>query len=94
VARTSVYAATDSTQPGRLTMVCINKTDQAVSAAISVAGRFGGAAQVWQLTAANSTPQRAADVAGLTDLSLAGGSIYHYTMPPMSVSTLVVGGKG
>jgi hypothetical protein len=65
--------------------VCINKNDAARTAGIAVthAVQFHSA-RVYQLTAANSVPQRQADIT----LTLANA--FQYTMPANSVSTLVL----
>jgi hypothetical protein len=85
VAGTSVYASVDSASTDRLVVVLINKTSTAKSAALTVthSGSFTRA-EVFQLTAASATPQRAADV------TLEQVNALRYTMPAMSVSTLVL----
>lgn len=81
----AVYASLDSNDPSRMTLVAINRTGSAKSAALEVTHdqRFD-LAEVYQLTAASATPQRAADIP--IDLVNA----FLYTMPAYSVTTLVL----
>jgi hypothetical protein len=85
VANATVYASVDAGNASRMVLVCINKNDAARTAGIAVthAVQFHSA-RVYQLTAANSVPQRQADIT----LTLANA--FQYTMPANSVSTLVL----
>ncbi len=80
--RTSVYASMDAAK--RIVIVAINKSKAPLPVAIAIAGRVGARAQTYTLTAASSRPQRQGEVA-----AGANGEI-DYTMPAMSVTTLVV----
>ena len=85
-AKSSVYASVDAADPaGRMVLVAINKTGQPLAAdlALANAGAFARA-EVYNLTSASSTPVRGAD------LVLPGTAAFRYTMPPMSVTTLVL----
>lgn len=81
----AVYASLDSEDPGRMTLVAINRTGSAKSAALEVThNRRFDLAEVYQLTAATDVPQRVADIP--IDLVNA----FLYTMPAYSVSTIVL----
>ncbi|AHG87659.1 Glycoside hydrolase, family 44 [Gemmatirosa kalamazoonensis] len=82
---TSVYASTDDGDASRVVLVAINKLARPRPAVIEVAGVSGWRTmEVYTLTADAPGPQRAAVV------PLDGGSAVPYTMPPLSVSTLVL----
>jgi hypothetical protein len=81
VTRSSVYGSLDAAN--RLVIVAINKTDAALPVTIAVAGRAPARAQAWLLAAGSPRPARQAHV------SAANGQL-SYTMPAMSVTTLVV----
>jgi hypothetical protein len=84
IANTSVYASVDAGSGSRMVVVVINKAGTPKTAAIAIThtGQFQ-TARVYQLTSANSQPQRQADV------SVTGNAI-QYTMPANSVTTLVL----
>jgi hypothetical protein len=84
IANTSVYASVDAGSGSRMVVVVINKAGAPKTAAIAIThtGQFQ-TARVYQLTSANSQPQRQADV------SVTGNAI-QYTMPANSVTTLVL----
>lgn len=100
VAATSVYASTDPAPAARtagtadsagaagverLVLVAINKRGVAREAAIEIRGAAGWRhAEVYTLSDAAPAPRRA------PDLPLGGGPVVRYTMPPMSVTTLVL----
>lgn len=85
VVKSSVYASADSRDPGRVVVVAINKTDAPLRAGITVSNhRALRTAQVYTLTSASPLPQRQAD------LPLSLRNALAYTMPPMSVTTLVL----
>jgi hypothetical protein len=78
----SVYASRDSA--GGVIVVAINKTAEPRIARVTLSNGTGlGTGRVYQLTAAAASPRRAAD-----DLTLTGNTTL-YTMPAMSVSTIV-----
>jgi hypothetical protein len=84
-ANTSVYASIDSTNANRVVLVVINKASTPKVAALTVShGSTLGRARVYQLTSATPTATRAADVV------LSQPNALSYTMPAMSVSTLVL----
>jgi hypothetical protein len=81
----SVYASVDEGAPGRLTLVAINKASAPKTAAVTIHHTVAFArAQVYQLTSASPAPVRAADVV------LGQVNAFQVTMPPLSVSTLVL----
>ncbi len=85
VADTSVYASVDAANPNRMVLVVINKATTAKTAALSVTHTTAfSRAKVYQLTAASSSPARG------TDVLATGANAFRYTMPAMSVSTLVL----
>ena len=85
VVNTSVYASVDAASPNRMVLVLINKATTTKTAALSVThGVSFSRAEVYQLTAASPTPQRGSDVV------LGQANALRYTMPAMSVTTLVL----
>jgi Glycoside hydrolase family 44 len=82
---TSVYASTDTVDPSRLVIVAINKTSAPRSADIALAAAQPfRTAEVYTMTDASPEPQRKPDV------SVGNGNTFTYTMPALSVSTLVL----
>lgn len=85
VARTSVYASMDAGHPERVVVVAINKTDRPLTASIALShSRALSRAEVYTLTDGTPNPSRQ------PDLTLPQGGSFAYTLPPMSVSTLVL----
>ncbi|MCC7053625.1 MAG: hypothetical protein IT355_10170 [Gemmatimonadaceae bacterium] len=83
VAASSVYASRDAS--GRLVVVAINKTSTTRVAHIGIAGGFTpGSAGAWVMMHGSPSPTRAAAAPTIT------GSTVDYSMPSMSVSTLVI----
>ena len=81
----SIYAALDSTDPGRMTIMLINKAENAVQAGVDIAhGMKFRAADIYQLTASDSKPKKA----GVLDIS--DENTFKYVMPERSVSLLVL----
>lgn len=82
---TSVFASVDANNDERLVIVCINKTDAAITAGISVTHIIAFSnAEVFVLTDAAPSPQSA----GRNNILLTNA--FQYAMPPFSVSTLVL----
>ena len=80
----SIYASRDSA--GNIVLIAINKTAAARPARITVTGTSAlKTGKVYTLTSANAKPVRAGDL----DLSATPGSVT-YSMPAMSVSTIVL----
>jgi hypothetical protein len=81
----SVYASIDAGHPERMIVVAINKTSTPTRAGIAVTHtRLFTTAHVYTLTSAGATPVHGADV------PIAARNAFVYTMPAMSVSTLVL----
>jgi hypothetical protein len=85
IEKSSVYAALDSKNPRRMTILCINKMQTPLDAGISIANSEAFKnASVYQLTSAGSNPVAA------KPFSITGKAPFQYTMPPRSVSLLVL----
>ncbi len=83
LAGSSIYAATDSKKPGRLVLICLNKTDHARAAAYHVGhGEAYRTMRAFTLTAASHDPQLAKAE------PLVDPSDFRFTLPAMSVVTL------
>jgi hypothetical protein len=81
---TSVYASVDSSSPNRVVLVVINKESTPKVAALTVShGTSLSRARVYQLTSASPNATRGTDV-------VLSQNALRYTMPAMSVSTLVL----
>ena len=82
---TSVYASVDASSPNRLVLVVINKASTPKVAALTISHRTAfSRARVYQLTSATPNATRG------TDVVLSQQNALRYTMPAMSVSTLVL----
>lgn len=87
IEHTSVYASVDAGDPDRTVLVAINKTAAWLNVDIQVIHpREFGYAEVYQLTSSSATPQQRPNITTIT------GNAFLYTMPPLSVSTLVLDG--
>ena len=83
--KSSVYASTFAAMPGRVVVVAINKTGTPLTAALSVAHQtLPSRGKAFVLTSAGAAPRAAADLAA------SAPGAFTYTMPAMSVSTLVL----
>jgi hypothetical protein len=81
----TVYASVDAGNANRMVIVALNKSDSAQTAGIAVTHTVQfHTAQVYQLTSANSSPQRQAD------LPITLVNAFQYSMPANSVTTLVL----
>jgi hypothetical protein len=85
-ATSSVYASTDDSAATRIVVVAINKLPRPRRATIQIAGGQGwrDSVEVYALTEESGAPRRG------RDLAVTGGHSVQYTLPPMSVSTLVL----
>jgi Glycoside hydrolase family 44 len=85
VDQVSAYASLDAGAFDRMVVVLINRSTQARSAGLTITHgvRFGHA-EVWRLTSASPTPAHAADVA------ITATNAFVASLPPMSVTTLVL----
>jgi hypothetical protein len=85
VPRSSIYASVDTTDPSRMVLVAINKHTAPLTAGVAVTHtRRYARAEVYRLTSATASPVRAADV------PLAANGTFQVTLPPQSISTLVL----
>ncbi len=85
VERSSVYASEDEKGPARMVITAINKTDQPLPAELHVQSRTAfRRMDIYRLTSASSAPQPA----GSREIN--SGEPIRETLPPMSVSTLVL----
>lgn len=70
---------------GALTVMVVNKTTNGAATSVNLANfTSAGAAQVWQLTAANQ-------ITRLADVAVTGGGAISATLPPQSITLFVVG---
>ncbi|MBN2715721.1 MAG: endoglucanase A [Deltaproteobacteria bacterium] len=77
----SIYAALDSGNPGRMTIVLINKAEKSVTASLDVVhDRLFQKADVYQITAKDSNPRKA------DSISIKKENAFEYTLPPRSIS--------
>jgi hypothetical protein len=82
---TSVYASVDDSASARVVVVALNKRPRARETIIEVAGaRPLHTGQVFWVGDRAPDPKRGPDV------SVTGGTTVRYTMPPMSITTLVL----
>ena len=85
LASATVYGSVNAADATRMVIVAINKSDSAQTAGIAVTHTVQfHTAQVYQLTSANSVPQRQADI----NITLTNA--FQYNMPANSVTTLVL----
>jgi Glycoside hydrolase family 44/Carbohydrate binding domain len=85
VAATSVYASLDSQNAARMVIVAINKTSDAVTAAINITGAPASFAKANVFVLAEG----ASYVKGAPSIASTGSGMFSYTMPRFSVSVLV-----
>ena len=85
VAATSVYASLDSNDPSRMVVVAINKSSDAVTAAINITGAPASFAKANVFVLAEG----ASYVKGAPSIASTGSGTFSYTMPRFSVSVLV-----
>lgn len=84
-ARSSVYASVDLGSDGRMVLVALNKTASPLSAGVAITHtRRFTRAETYRLTAAGASPVRGAD------LAVAPDGAFQATLPPYSVTTLVL----
>jgi hypothetical protein len=89
ISQSAIYASLDSSDPNRMVVVAINRTANPITTGIAVThDRVFDHAEVYQLTSVSPNPQAMADI----ELDLLNA--FQYTMPPYSVSTLVLSSDG
>ena len=88
VDRTSLYASADSTHPGRIVLIVINKSEVAVEAVMTLnSGPSVKNVEAWQLIGGKGAcvgPQRT-----ITGPAVEGSAL-RMALPPLSVSTVVI----
>lgn len=83
-----LYASSDSTQPGRLVFVAINRSRSSQVTAINGAN-LSGTATIYQMTAATAAGQNPIHPVQVQTLSVSGTSMA-ITLPALSVTTIEV----
>ena len=83
-----LYASSDSTQPGRLVFVAINRSRSSQVTAINGAN-LSGTATIYQMTAATAAGQNPIHPVQVQTLSVSGTSMA-ITLPALSVTTIDV----
>jgi Glycoside hydrolase family 44 len=84
----AVYASTDSTKPGRVIFVAINRSTSAQVTAID-GQPLSGTAHVYQMTATTAASQSPIQPVAIGTLTPAGSNLT-VTLPPLSVTTIDV----
>ena len=83
-----VYASLDSTTPGRVVLVAINRSNAAKVTAIN-GQSLSGTAHLYQMTASSAQGQNPVQPVSAGQLSVSGSSLT-ITLPPLSVTTIDV----
>ena len=84
----AVYASTDSSKPGRVIFVAINRATSAQVTAID-GQPLSGTAHLYQMTATTSASQSPIQPVAAGTLTPAGSKLT-VTLPPLSVTTIDV----
>jgi hypothetical protein len=84
----AAYASTDSTKPGRVILVAINRSTSAQVTAID-GQPLSGTAHLYQMTAATAASQSPIQPVAVGTLTPAGSNLT-VTLPPLSVTTIDV----
>jgi hypothetical protein len=88
ISKVALYASTDSTVPGRVVFVAINRST--MSHVTSINGvALAGTASVYQITASSAQGQSPVHPVLVSQMSASGTSLT-VTLPPLSVSTIEV----
>ena len=88
VANVVVYASSDSTTPGRLVFVAINRSTASQVTAIS-GQSLSGTAYLYQMTAASAQGQNPVEPVSIGTMAVSGSS-FTVTLPALSVTTIEV----
>jgi hypothetical protein len=88
VQNVTVYASSDSTRPGRIVFVAINRSTSPQTTAINGA-TLSGSASVYQMTAASAQGQNPIHPLLVRQIQVSGSSLT-ITLPALSVSTIDV----
>jgi len=86
VGNVAVYVSTDSTRPGRVVMVAINRSTTAQVTAIT-GQPLSGTAHLFQMTAATAAAQGTVQPVAVGAQAVSGSSLT-VTLPALSVTTL------
>lgn len=91
-ADTSIYAASDSAHPGRLTLVAINESTGALAAKIALqnAAATYSSFDVYQLTSGSALSSDGTSILPTFVGTFPISALWSYTMPAESVSTIVL----
>jgi hypothetical protein len=88
---TSFYAALDSSDPGRLTIVLINKSTAAQTANLSLANLAGYTnGEAFQFNANSPVVGGVVQISDLGDFLLANPGLLNFNMAPLSVTTIAL----
>ena len=83
-----VYASTDTTAPGRVVFVAINRSNAAKFTAIN-GQALSGTAHLYQMTAASASTQSVVQPVFMGPMAVSGSSLT-ITLPAYSVTTIDV----
>jgi hypothetical protein len=86
IANVSAYVSTDSTRPGRVVMVAINRSNTTQTTAIS-GQPLSGTAHLFQMTAATASTQSTVQPVASSTQAVSGSSLT-LTLPSLSVTTI------
>jgi O-glycosyl hydrolase len=86
VGNVAVYVSTDSTRPGRVVMVAINRSTTAQVTAIT-GQPLSGTAHLFQMTAATAAAQSTVQPVAVGAQAVSGSSLT-VTLPALSVTTM------
>jgi hypothetical protein len=86
VGNVAVYVSTDTTRPGRVVMVAINRSNSAQTTAVT-GQPLSGTAHLFQMTAATSSAQRIVQPVASGTQAVSGSSLT-VTLPSLSVTTI------
>ena len=88
ISKVAVYASTDSTTPGRVVFVAINRTKSSLVTAIS-GMTLSGTATLYQMTATSASGQNPVHPVNAGTMTASGTSL-KVTLPALSVTTIEV----
>ena len=86
VSKVALYASTDSTTPGRVVFIAINRTKNSLVTAIN-GMTLSGTATIYQMTASSASPQNPVHPV-LVGTQAASGTSLKITLPALSVTTV------
>ncbi len=86
ISKVALYASTDSTTPGRVVFIAINRTKNSLVTAIN-GMTLSGTATIYQMTASSASPQNPVHPV-LVGTQAASGTSLKITLPALSVTTV------